>query len=221
MCPIFRHIISRKPKIGDYIVTLHSIGVIIDITDKVVKNKTCLRYYNIITNWDVNKTICYRDFSNEIILEDEYDITFVIITKELGDLITNTFSNDEFTKIQQIVFKQDGDNDSPTEYYIYMLLYRFHTYFNSIISDEVDKMILLSFGIKKVLKKHKNTGLRDVLLGNGQVWQLKKRKAKGILRRNIITTNRGIDRNESFKKKIKTVHYTVIKRLYEYENTVS
>ena len=221
MCPIFNHIISREPKIGDYIITLHSVGIVIDITNREVDGKTSVRYYNLLSNWDNTKVIRYRDFSNEVCLEDEYDTALYVISTELGELLINNLSNEIFCKIQNIVYDKDDTNNSPNEYYIYMLLYRLYTYLNSIVSDDMDKMILLSFGIKKVLKKHKNNGLRDVLLGNGQVWQLKKRKAKGMLRRNIITTNRGITRNESLKKKIKTVHYNVIKRLYEYENIVS
>ena len=102
-----------------------------------------------------------------------------------------------------------------------MFLYHLYTYLNSLITDDIDKMILLSFGIEKVLKKHKNNGFRDVLLGNGQVWRLKKRKAKGSLRKNIISTNRNIDKNQSRKKKIKTVHYTVIERLDKNEIIIS
>ena len=93
-----------------------------------------------------------------------------------------------------------------------MILYRLYTYFNSLITDDMDKMILLSFGIKKVLKKHKNNGFRDVLLGNGQVWRLKKRKIKGMQRKRIAANNRRIanEGSNTYKKKIKTVKYSIV-----------
>ena len=66
----------------------------------------------------------------------------------------------------------------------------------------------------KVLKKHKNNGFRDVLLGNGQVWRLHKEKKKGMLRKKIARRNRYIsDNNIPNKRKMKTVHYTIIKRI--------
>ena len=211
MCPIYNQIISREAQIGDYILTYNSVGVVIDeYYDKFDDGEEfCyIKFYNLLTSYNLSP-IQYRDYSCSLRKNNN---EYVVITKELFDIIINNISDIEFKKIYDIVHIKNEDDDEEL-YYIYMMLYRLHTYLNATITDEMDKMILLSFGIKKVLKKHKNNGLRDVLLGNGQVWQLKKRKAKGMLRRNIITTNNGITRNSSYKKKIKTVHYTVIKRL--------
>ena len=211
MCPIYNQIISREAQIGDYILTYNSVGVVIhEFYDKFDDGEEfCyIKYHNLLTSYNLSP-IQYRDYSSSLRKDNK---EYVVITKELFDIIINNISDIEFKKIYDIVHTKNEDDDEEL-YYIYMMLYRLHTYLNATVTDEMDKMILLSFGIKKVLKKHKNNGLRDVLLGNGQVWQLKKRKAKGMLRKNIITTNNGITRNSSYKKKIKTVHYTIIKRL--------
>lgn len=221
MCPIFNHIISRPPMIGDFIFTDYCLGVVIDIIDEyddeLDVHRKFFKYYSLYNNDETNYT-SFRDYSSHFYFDSD---NYVIITKELKDLIVNNISYKQFNKIIEIVLYQDDNNDSPFKYFIYMMLYYIYTYLNSIVDDEIGKMILLSFGIKKVLKKHKNNGLRDVLLGNGQVWQLKRRKVKGTVGKRIAIVNRNLQLNKSDRKKNKTVHYTIIKRLDKHETLIS
>ena len=218
MCPVFKHIIGKEPHIGDYALTTYGLLIIQDVFDEFDEydNTTLrkVRTYNIYDMYAI-----YRDSSYEERISYIND-SGIIISNELANILIKYIDYKSFHKISEIVISK-ADEHEEFKHVCYMFLYHLYTYLNSLITDDIDKMILLSFGIEKVLKKHKNNGFRDVLLGNGQVWRLKKRKAKGSLRKNIISTNRNIDKNQSRKKKIKTVHYTVIERLDKNEIIIS
>lgn len=151
------------------------------------------------------------------------DEDFVVITKELFEMILFYILEEMFSKIYEIVsyHEEYDDNQFHDKYRVYMLLYCIYTYLSSIVSDGMDEMILLSYRIKKVLKRDKNKGFRDVLLGNSQVWRLKRKKEKGFYGRQIRRRNK---KTESLKKKYreKSVSYYPIKRLdKEYEVIIS
>lgn len=219
MCPVFKHIINREPIVGDFIVTFWTKGIVQQVNEP--KDDNDIKSYNIKELYvHSTRSLSYCDTSVEI--TSSYN-DFVIITKELFEMILYNIPNDTYEKIRDIVIQHGEYDDNPfhSKYKTYMLLYRCYTYLSSIVSDEMDKMILLSTGIKKVLKKHKNNGFRDVLLGNGQVWRLKKNKKKGFYAKQIRKKNK---RYENLHKKFreKSVSYCFIKRLdKEYEAIIS
>lgn len=220
MCPIFKHIRNRKPVVGDFIITTYNVGIIQKINEKNEEDIYSYETYDVlIIRNEVSDRISYSDYTYRI-----YDYeSFCIITEELFDMIHNHIPSNMLDKIVSIVNNKEEYDDDPNHglYSIYMLLYRIYTYLSSIISDEMDKMILLSSGIKKVLKKHKNNGLRDVLLGNGQIWQLKKKKKKGFWGRQIHHRNKKYECLH-YNYREKSVSYHPIKRLdKEYEVVIS
>lgn len=209
MCPVFNHIISREPMIGDYIITTYGIFIVQDLINEDSYDDNGTPYIGVsMCLFQINDD--YFRYSETSIYLNIKSQNYIIISKELYELILEHIIHDNynfFNKIISIITDRDEELVSE-KYIIYMMLYHFYTYINSIITDDMDKMILLSFGIKKILKKHKNNGFRDVLLGNGQIWRLKKKKIKGMRGRLIAKRN---EKNKNYK--LKSVHYNIVKRL--------
>ena len=212
LCPAFNHIINRTPIVGDYILSYEGLYIVQELFDSEELDEgtieTYIRCYNLFD--EKYRSQYYCDYSSIFSIKSD---TYLILDNEFAELIANNVNYNEFYKITDVIISQDRNyGDYPQIYYIYMVLYRLYTYIKSLVTDDMDKMILLSFGVKKVLKKHKNNGFRDVLLGNGQVWRLHKEKKKGMLRKKIARRNRYISDNKiPNKRKMKTVHYTIIK----------
>lgn len=226
MCPIFKHIINREPIVGDFVLTAWSKGIVQEVHEpETIVDE--FGAHEVRKHYDVKwihgySSECRPYYDTNTELTNDYD-DFVIITKELFNLILNHIPENIFYKMHEIMGVHELYDDNPyhEKYRVYMLLYRIYTYLNSIISDDMDRMILLSSGIKKVLKKHKNNGFRDVLLGNGQVWRLKKKKKKGFWGRQIHHRNKKYEALH-MQYREKSVSYYPIKRLdKEYEAVIS
>lgn len=206
MCPIFNHIISRDPRPGDFMFTMYNMSVIQDVyvehDDENDEDCDMMKYYSLFR---YGNSANYTDYTSD--MEYKY-ANYVLIDKELADIILKYVGKVALDKIYDIVVAKDTDEDDEI-YLIYMFLYRIYCYVNSLVTDEMDKMILLSFGIKKVLKKHKNKGMRDVLLGDGSIWRIKRKHMKGCYGKRMRTVNR----RSNVTKKSKSVRYTLIKRL--------
>ena len=215
LCPAFNHLINRPPIIGDYVLSYEGLYIVQNIFEHYDEYddiyETYMSCYSIYHEEKYGHFYC--DYTTHLNVNTS---EYIILTKEMAQRIIDNISHKEYEKIIDVIVAKDDDiHDYDQIYFIYMILYRLYTYFNSLVTDDMDKMILLSFGIKKVLKKHKNNGFRDVLLGNGQVWRLKKRKIKGMQRKQIASNNRRIanEGSNTYKKKIKTVKYSIVKRL--------
>lgn len=219
MCPIFEHIINRKPIVGDFILTCWGRGIVQQINEP--NEEYDIKTFEVKWLWGYsNDSESYNDSSTQLITDSD---SYVIITKELFEMIFYHIPKKMVEKINEIMYIHQIYDDNPFhgKYTLYMLLYRIYTYLNSIISDDMDRMILLSSGIKKVLKKHKNNGFRDVLLGNGQVWRLKKKKKKGFWGRQIHHRNKKYEALHMPHRE-KSISYYPIKRLdKEYEAVIS
>ena len=110
MCPIYNQIISREAQIGDYILTYNSVGVVIDeYYDKFDDGEEfCyIKFHNLLTSYNLSP-IQYRDYSCSLRKNNK---EYVVITKELFDIIINNISDIEFKKIYDIVHIKNEDDD--------------------------------------------------------------------------------------------------------------
>lgn len=208
-CEIYNHIISKKPNIGDYIITEYSYGIVCD-----ANYSDGVEYFVVLCAHEENRdAISYFTHGQRVIYiyPNEGD-SYCVITKELFNLLLKYVPHSIYNNIIKVLNErmwQCGfrDYDTLEVDFIWLILFRIHNYLESIISDEVDRMILLSFGVKEVVKRFRNTSKRVIKLGNGQVWLADRVKKKGFCANQIRR------RNKKALKKNKTVHYMLIERL--------
>lgn len=219
-CPIYDKVKNNNIECGDIIITLYGFGFIKNIyeprlTDNGEYISSYIEYYNLASYSDQEN---YNELYSDVYIQsigEERNNEYVILDKKFGLSLIKTLTKEEFYKITDIVLNKNNyycDNELNDIDFIYMVLFHMHTYLNSIISNDIDNMINLSFGIKKCLKRVKNSSNRIVLLGNGQVWEAKRKKYKGLIGKRIRIIN-----SREKNKKYKSVHWKLIKRLKEYE----